>query len=435
MSEQKVKEQNKAFNLEKVSGCKVKLTIAVSKEDFQKALDPAFEKVSKDASVKGFRKGKVPKDVYLKMFGEASLYQEAMNMTIQEAYFKAIEENDIQVVAEPVVDIVEPLKDMSFTFSAEVEVYPEVTLGQYKGLEVEKASAEVTEEEINNEIKKALEAGAVLKLAEDAPIESGDTAVFDFEGFVDGVAFEGGKADNYTLEIGSGQFIPGFEDQMIGLKSNEEKEVNVVFPENYQAENLKGKAAVFKVKIHEVKKKELAELNDEFVKGLEIENVDTVEKYKENIKKELTSEKEKNAENEFVNSLMAKACANTTVDIPSVFIEQEIDSMFAEVEAQAKQYGLTAEKMLQFYQMTVEQYKEKMAESAKKSILEKIVLQAIIDEEKIEVNSEELEKEYQSLSDHYKKDVETLKKEIRENNVKHYIRLRKAIDLIKESAK
>ncbi|MGI6710970.1 MAG: trigger factor [Bacilli bacterium] len=428
-------EKNKTFNLEKVSGCKVKLTIAVTKEDFEKALDPAFEKVSKDVSVKGFRKGKVPKDVYLKMFGESALYQEAINITIQEAYFKAVEENNILVVSDPVIDLVTPLENNSFTFSAEVEVYPEVVLGQYKELEVERLSTLVTEEEIENEIKKVLGSNAVLKLAENSPIEKGDTAVFDFEGFVDGVAFEGGQANNYSLEIGSGQFIPGFEDQMIGMKANEEKDVNVVFPENYQAENLKGKAATFKVKVHEVKKKEYPELNDEFVKTLEIDNVNTVEEYKESIKKELKAEKEKNAENDLVNKLMAKACENAKVDIPNAFIEQEKDTMFAELEAQAKQYGLTAEKMLQFYQMTIDQYKEKITEGAKKSILEKIVLQAIVDEEKLDVSKEELEKEYSSLSEHYKKDVKTLKQEIKENNVKHYIKMRKAINLIKDSAK
>ena len=369
------------------------------------------------------------------MFGESALYQEAMNMTIQEAYFNAIEENNILVVSEPVIDLVTPLENNSFTFSAEVEVYPEVVLGQYKELEVEKLSTEVTEEEIENEIKKVLGSNAVLKLVEDAPIEKGDTAVFDFEGFVDGVAFEGGQANNYSLEIGSGQFIPGFEDQMIGMKSNEEKDVNVVFPENYQAENLKGKAATFKVKVHEVKKKEYPELNDEFVKTLEIDNVNTVEEYKESIKKELKAEKEKNAENDLVNKLMAKACENAKVDIPNAFIEQEKDTMFAELEAQAKQYGLTAEKMLQFYQMTIDQYKEKITEGAKKSILEKIVLQAIVDEEKLDVSKEELEEEYSSLSEHYKKDVKTLKQEIKENNVKYYIKMRKAINLIKDSAK
>ena len=298
-----------SVKVEKLSGCKVKLSFVLEASVFEEALDKAFEKKVKEVKVDGFRPGKLPKDMYLKRFGEASLYDEAIDLVVNDEYIKAIQSKKLEVVGRPNLDVdfetVGSGKKLKFTI--ETEVWPEVTLGEYKGIEVEKEKVEVKDEDVEEQINRTLKNYAELELVEGGKLEKGQTAVFDFEGFVDGVAFEGGKAENYSLEIGSGQFIPGFEDQMVGMNVEETKDVVVTFPENYQAKDLAGKEAVFKVTVHEIKKRVLPELTDEFVsEELELENVKTVKDYKDYVKDVITKEKTEASDNKYADDIITK---------------------------------------------------------------------------------------------------------------------------------
>lgn len=418
-----------------ISGSKVRIEIEVSAHHFEHGLDHAFEAVKGDVELKGFRKGKVPREMYEKKFGVESLYEEAINHVLQETYVNAVTEHNIEVVSQPKIDldITKIERGKPFTYVAEVAVKPEITLGEYKGLKMEKQQEEVTEDDMNTELEKLREQNAELVLKEEGTLENGDTAIFDFEGFVDGEAFEGGKAENYELKIGSGQFIPGFEDQMVGMAIGEEKDVNVTFPENYQAENLKGKDAVFKVKLHEMKVRELPELNDDFVKELDKEGIETVEALKEDTKQRLEEAlvtKNKNARIDFA---VTEATNNATFELPEAMIEDEKNRLVDNVAQQAKQYNLELDQYLQFSGITREDFEKNLLKDAERSLSYNLVIEAIGKAEGIEATEEEREAKYQELADQYNMGLEQVKAAVNDYAVDSEVIYRKTIDFLVDS--
>ncbi len=421
--------------LENMQDSHVKLTVEVSSDQFEHGLDYAYDKIKDEVEIKGFRKGKVTRAMYEKHRGVESLYDEALNHVIGETYFDAIEEHALDVVAQPKIDLdistVE--KGKGFTYSAVVAIRPEVTLGDYKGLVYEAPSNDVTDEEVTAEIDRLREQNAELKVLEDATLKDGQTAIFDFEGFVDDVAFEGGKADNYELVIGSGQFISGFEEQMVGLKTGEEKDIKVTFPENYQAENLKGKDAIFKIKLHEIKEKVLPELTDEFVKELEKEGIETVDALKASTRKTLEEDKVKTNKNKKIDFAVEEASKNASISIPEEMIANEKNRMMDNTRQQVKQYGLELEQYLQFSGLTMEQFEANMHRDAEKSIRYNLTLAAIAKAEDITATDEEMEEKYQSMATQYNLELEQVKSQINPDSIKQEVALNKAVDFIVEN--
>ena len=422
--------------VQKLEGSKAKLEVVLTKEEFNEKYDKAFEKVIKNVELKGFRKGKVPQAMYLKRFGEGAILQEAIDIALNETYYQAVTAKKVQVVSQPEIDVdFENLgKDKPFKYTATVEVYPEVELGKYFGVEVVKESDEVTEEEVNSYVERELKNNSELEVVEGKSLENGNTAVFDFTGYVDGKEFEGGKAENYSLEIGSGHFIPGFEEQMVGMKNEEEKDINVTFPENYQAADLAGKPAVFKVKLHEIKQRVLPELNDDFVKGLELENVNTVEEYKNHIKEVISIDKKEANENKFTEDVLEAVCNEAKVDIPEAMVENRLAQMVSQVENQAKAYGLTADQLLSFQGTSLEQYKEMMKPAASRYVLETVVLEAVKKAEKVKLVKADYDKYYEVLAKQYNQTLEQITKSLTKEQVKDYFMTLKTIDLLKENA-
>lgn len=424
------------ISVENLENSKVKLSVTLTKDEFQNAYDKALDKILENVEIKGFRKGKVPKNIYLSRYGEGSVYKDAVDVALNDSYFEALSKKKIADVSQPEIDIDYESMGLgkTFKYTAIVEVYPEVELGQYFGVEVEKLNEEVTEEDINDFVKRDRLSKAELEILEDGTVENGHTVVFDFEGSVDGVKFEGGSAENYSLEIGSGRFIPGFEEQMIGMKVDEEKVVKVTFPEEYQAKDLAGKPADFKVKIHEIKKRVLPELTDEFVKDLEIENVNTVDEYKKYAADRISQEKKEAAANKFTDDVVETVCANAKVNIPNAMVERRIQQMLSQVENQAKSYGLEVEQFLSFQGVTLEQYKEVIKVPAEKSVLESLVLEKIANVEKIGVGQKDFEERYQELALSYGKTIDEIKVMFPENQILPYFLNLKTIDLLKEKA-
>jgi trigger factor len=423
-------------NFERLAGNKVELQVELSPEEFQKYYEEAFTKILETAEVKGFRKGKVPRSIYLQRFGEGKIYQDAIDAALNQSYFEALEANNLQVLDEPEIDIdFDTLNtDKTLKYKAIVLVYPEVELGQYFGVEVEKESTEVTEADLEKQIQIDLRNKSDLELVEDGTLEIGNTAVFDFEGFKDGVPFEGGKAENYSLEIGSGRFIPGFEEQMVGMKADEEKTINVTFPEDYQAPELKGQPVQFKIKLHEIKKRVTPDFDDEFVKELGIEGVSTVEEYKEYQRKKLEAEKKEASENKFEYDLLSKITGQAKVDIPEVLIERRKDSMLKQEEQRAQGYGIKFEQLLAYQGMTLDQYKEQITESARLDVLRELVLNKIIEVENIDLTEEDFEKGYEDLAKMYKQDVETMKAQLSKDRIAYHFLLEKTVKMLKERA-
>lgn len=418
-----------------ISGSKVRIEIEVSAHHFEHGLDHAFDAVKGDVELKGFRKGKVPRAMYEKHFGVESLYEEAINHVLQETYVNAVTEHSIEVVSQPKIDldITKIERGKPFTYVAEVAVKPEITLGEYKGLTMEKQTEEVTEEDINTDLEKLREQNAELVLKEEGTLENGDTAIFDFEGFVDGEAFEGGKAENYELKIGSGQFIPGFEEQMVGMTIGEEKDVNVTFPEEYQAENLKGKDAVFNIKLHEMKVRELPELNDDFVKDLDKDGIETVEALREETKTRLQEAlvtKNKNAKIDFA---VTEATNNATFELPAEMIEEEKNRLMDNVAQQAKQYNLELEQYLQFSGISREDFEKNLRKDAERSLSYNLVIEAIGKAEGIEATEEEREAKYQELADQYNMGMEQVKAAVNDYAVDSEVIYRKTIDFLVDS--
>lgn len=424
------------FNVERLSSNEVKITVAIDKEQFNNYYEKALDKEIANAEIKGFRKGKVPRNIYLSRYGDATALQNAIDQALQNTYFQVVNNEKIQALDDPQIDIdFEKLnKERVLEYTAVVTVYPEVELGEYFGVEVEKQSAEVTEADMNSHIERDLKAKADLELVEDGVIENGNTVVFDFEGFKDGVAFPGGKAENYSLEIGSGGFIPGFEEQMLGLKSGEEATIKVTFPDNYQAEDLKGAEAEFKLKIHEIKQLVLPELNDEFVASLEMEGIKTVEEYKKHLHEHIETEKAEASANNFEYQVISKVCENAKVDIPEVLVDRRLASIIEQEEERVKAYNISFEQLLEYQGMTLDKFKEQMLPVAKNDVLQEIVLNKIMEVEKLTLSDEDINSGYETLAKAYNQELETIKEQLPLDRVTYHFLLQKTVNLLKEKA-
>jgi trigger factor len=416
--------------VDQLSGSKVRIEIEVSTEQFEHGLDHAFDAIKGEVEIKGFRKGKVTRAIFEKNYGVESLYEEAINHVMQETYVAAVTENKIEVVAQPKIDldITKVERGKGFTYVAEVAVKPVVTLGEYKGLKFEKLSEEVDPAKVDVEIEKLLEQNAELVLKEEGTLENGDTAIFDFKGSVDGEFFEGGTAENYELKIGSGQFIPGFEEQMVGMTVGEEKDVNVTFPENYQAENLKGKDAVFNVKLHEMKVKQLPELTDEFVAELEKEGISTVEELKADALTKLQEALVLENKNKKVDFAVEEATNNASFELPQEMIIEEKNRLQDNVVQQAKQYNLDLDTYLGFSGISKEDFDKNMMKDAEKSISYNLVIEAVSKEEKIEATEEEVTAKFEEIATQYKMGVEQVKASVNPAAIEYEVVYRKTID-------
>ncbi|RAV06338.1 trigger factor [Paenibacillus sp. YN15] len=394
-------------NWEKIEKNLGVLTVEVAADRVDAALDKAFKKVVAKVSVPGFRKGKVPRGMFEKRFGVESLYQDALDILLPEAYMEAVAEAGIIPVDRPEIDIEQVGKGQELKFTAKVTVKPEVQLGEYKGIEIPAQSLEVTEEDIENELKQLQQRHAELVVVEEGAVENGDTVVIDFEGFLDGVPFDGGKAEKYSLEIGSGSFIPGFEEQLVGLAKGEEKDIDVTFPENYHSEELKGKPVVFKIKLHDIKRKNLPALDDEFAK--DVSEFDTLDEYKQDIAKRIAERKEQNGKREKENAVVEKAAAAAEVEIPEAMIRDEVERMLSDFENRLKMQGMTLEMYFQFSGQNEADLKDQMKGDAEKRVLQSLVLEAIAKAEGIEASDEELEEELSNLAKQYQREVDELR--------------------------
>ncbi|MCI3983702.1 trigger factor [Bacillus vallismortis] len=418
---------------EKQEGNEGVLTVEVDAETFKTALDDAFKKVVKQVSIPGFRKGKIPRGLFEQRFGVEALYQDALDILLPVEYPKAVEEAGIEPVDRPEIDVEKIEKGESLIFTAKVTVKPEVKLGEYKGLGVEKDDATVTDEDVQNELKALQERQAELVVKEEGAVEEGNTVVLDFEGFVDGEAFEGGKAENYSLEVGSGSFIPGFEEQLIGLEAGAEKDVEVTFPEEYHAEELAGKPAVFKVKIHEIKAKELPELDDEFAKDID-EEVETLAELTEKTKKRLEEAKENEADAKLREELVLKASENAEIDVPQAMVDTELDRMLKEFEQRLQMQGMNLELYTQFSGQDEAALKEQMKEDAEKRVKSNLTLEGIAKAENLEVSDEEVDAELSKMAEAYNMPVENIKQAIGSTDaMKEDLKVRKAIDFLVEN--
>ncbi|TVP94263.1 MAG: trigger factor [Acholeplasmatales bacterium] len=418
--------------LEKISDARVKLTVEVSAAQFEHGLDYAFDQIKDDVEIKGFRKGKVSRKVFEQHKGVESLYEDAINHVIQETYHVAVEEENLDVVAQPKIDldITAVKKGAGFTYTATVAIKPPVTLGQYKGFTYNIESTEVTEAEIDTKMNELLGQNAQLVVKEAAELSKDDTAVFDFEGFVDGEAFEGGKAENHELVIGSGQFIPGFEEQMIGMKPGEARDVQVTFPEAYQAEHLAGKDAIFKTKLHEVKVRQVPELNDAFVKDLEREGIETVDALKEDTKKSLLAEKKQSSENKAIDFAVEQAAKQATIDIPEEMITQEKNRQIDNIKRQVQQYGMPFEQYLQFSGLDQETFEKNTEEQAERAIRYNLTIEAVSAAEGITATDEEVEAKYADIAKQYNLEVEQVRSQVDSDAVKQEVVFRKTIDFL-----
>jgi trigger factor len=419
---------------EKLEGNQGVLTVEVDAETVSTSLDSAFKKVVKQINVPGFRKGKMPRPLFEKRFGVESLYQDAIDLMLPEAYTTAIEETGIEPVDRPEIDVEQMEKGKTFIFTAKVTLKPEVKLGNYKGLEVETFETSVTDEDVDNEIKSLQEKQAELVVKEDGKAENGDTVVMDFEGFVNDEAFEGGKAENYSLELGSGQFIPGFEEQLVGLATGESKDVEVSFPEEYHAAELAGKPAVFKVTLHEIKGKALPELDDEFAKDVDDE-VETLDALKEKIKSRLEHDKKHEEEHYLQNTVVEKATANAEVEIPSVMIDNEVDRMLQEFEQRLQAQGMNLELYFQFSGQNEEALRGQMKEEAEQRVRGNLTLEAIVKAENIEVSDEEVNVELQKMADAYNMTVENIQAALGNlDGIKSDLQVKKAVQFLIENS-
>ena len=390
-----------------------KLTIEVSAEELEKAIQGAYLKQRNKISVPGFRKGKVPRQMIEKMYGAEIFYEDAANALIPTAYGKAYDECELDIVSQPKVEVVQLEKGKPFIFTAEVAVKPEVTLGEYKGLSVDKVSNRVTAKEIDAKLEEEQKKNARTVVVEDRAVQDGDEVVLDFEGFVDGVAFEGGKGENYPLTIGSGSFIPGFEEQLIGAEAEKEVEVNVTFPEEYHSDDLAGKAAVFKCTVHEIKAKELPELDDEF--AAEVSEFDTLDAYKADIKAKIKEQKIADGNRKKEDQAVEKAVANATMEIPEAMIDTQVNQMAQDFAQRIQQQGLSMEQYFQFTGMTAESMMEELRPQAVKRIETRLVLEAIAKAENIEITDERIDEELAKMAEAYKMEVEKLKEFMGEN--------------------
>lgn len=409
------------------------ITIKIEGKEWEDALDKAFEKANKKVKIDGFRRGKAPKEVFIKKYGEESLFMDAADLVLQPAYQKMLDENkDVEIVAQPEVALKSISKDgVEFVFT--ITTKPEVKLGKYKKLGVKKEKVEVTKEEIENALNETLNRYAE-NVVKDGKVENGDIAIIDFEGFKDGVAFEGGKGENYSLTIGSNTFIPGFEDQIIGMSKDEEKDINVTFPEDYHSEDLKGQKVVFKVKVNEIKTTKIPELDKDFFEDLAMEGIDSKESLEKQLEENIKAHKEQHAEDHYIDELLKKGIENMEVDIPEAMINEELDRMIRQYEENLKMQGLTLEQFYQFTNSDEAALKDQMKEEAEKRVASRLLLEAIKVEEKIEIADDEAKKEAEELAKKYNMEKdEFLKLFGGIEMVKYDMEMRRAIEILKEN--
>ena len=425
-----------SLQVEKMEKNMAKLTIEVSAEELDKAMQNAYLKARGKISIPGFRKGKAPRKMIEQMYGKGIFLEDAANALIPEHYSKALEECDLEIVSQPEIDVTQAEPGKAFIFTAEVAVKPEITLGEYKGVEVPKSETEVTDEDIDAEIKKEQEKNSRTVTVEDRGAENGDITTIDFEGLVDGVAFEGGKGTDYPLTLGSGSFIPGFEDQLVGAKAGDHVEVNVTFPEEYQAAELAGKAAVFQCDVKKVETKELPELDDDFAQ--DVSEFDTLAEYREDVKKNLTEKKEKEARAAKENAAVDKAIENAEMEIPDAMINTQVRQMMNDFASRMQSQGLTMEQYFQFTGMTAEKMQEEMKPQALKRIQTRLVLEKIAETENIEVSEDEVNEEIGKMAEMYKMEADKLKELLGDRELeqmKKDMAVQKAVTLVADEAK
>ena len=412
----------------------VKLTFNIEAEKFEEAMKKVYAKTAKYFNIPGFRKGKAPMQLVERQYGSAIFYEDAFNELVPEIYDEAIKENKVEAVSKPEIDIVQMEKGKELIFTAKVETKPEVELGKYKGIEIKKIEYTTSDKDIEHELGHMAERNARLITVEDRPVEKGDITTIDFEGSIDGVKFEGGKAENHELEIGSNTFIPGFEDQIIGMKIDEEKDVKVKFPEDYFSKDLAGKDAVFKVKLHEIKKKELPKMDDEFAK--DVSEFDTLADLKNSIKEKLDTENQNKEKYETEEEAIKAVCDNAKLDIPNGMIEMEIDNMIRDMETRLSYQGLNLEQYLNMMGQTEENVRANFKEQAEKSIKSRLVLEAIVKAEKIEVTPDEVTDKIKEMAKQYgRKEEELLENVQLKEYISENLKTEKAIDFIVKNAK
>ena len=424
-----------SLQVEKLEKNMAKLTIEVPASELEKALQSAYMKQKNKISLPGFRKGKVPRQMIEKMYGAEIFYDDAANALIPKAYADAYDECELDIVSRPEIDVVQIEKGKDFIFTATVATKPEVTLGEYKGLEVDKVSTRVTQKEVDAKIQEEAEKNARTITVEDRAVQDGDEVVLDFEGFVDGVAFEGGKGENYPLTIGSGSFIPGFEEQLVGAETEKEVEVKVTFPEDYHAEDLKGKEAVFKCTVHEIKAKELPEIDDEF--AAEVSEFDTLEEYKADVKTKIKEQKAAEGKAKQEDQVVKQAVKNATYELPEAMVETQAEQMANDFAQRMQSQGLTMEQYFQFTGTTAEQMMEDLKPQAVKRIETRLVLEAIAKAENIEISDEKLDEEIGKMAEAYKMEADKLKEFMGENEkkqMKEDMAVQEAITFLVENA-
>ena len=424
-----------SLQVEKLEKNMAKLTIEVSADDLEKALQNAYKKQKNKISIPGFRKGKVPRQMIEKMYGAEIFYDDAANALIPKAYADAYDECEEEIVSRPQIDVVQIEKGQPFIFTATVALRPPVTLGQYKGLEVEKFSDEVTEEDVEARLKEEAEKNARTVTVEGRPVQDGDEVILDYEGFVDGVAFEGGKGENHALTIGSGSFIPGFEEQLIGVEAGVDVEVKVTFPEKYHAKELEGKEAVFQCKVQEIKAKELPEIDDEFAG--EVSEFDTLEEYKEDLKKSLAKKKVAEGKEKQEDAAVEQAVKNAQYELPEAMVETQVSQMAEDFSRRIQNQGLTMEQYFQFTGLSAEKVLEDLRPQAVKSLETRLVLEEIVKAENIEVSEERFDEEVQKMAETYRMDAEKIKETMGEKEkeqMKKDIAVQEAITFLVDNA-
>ncbi|HHW00568.1 MAG TPA: trigger factor [Clostridiaceae bacterium] len=422
--------------IENVEKNVVQLEIEVDAAKFEEGMQRSFFKNAKKFNIPGFRRGKAPRSIIERYYGEQVFYEDAINYVCPEAYDEAIKENNIHPVDRPEIDIKQIGSGENLIFTAKVTVKPEVELGEYKGVEVNKVEAVVTDEDVENELKRIVERNARMVTVEDRPVQSGDIAVIDFEGFIDGVPFEGGKGENYNLLIGSGHFIPGFEDQLIGANTGDDVDVNVTFPEDYGNKDLAGKPTLFKVKVKEIKFKELPVVDDEFAK--DVSEFETLEEYKADLRKKLTEAAEHKAKHETEEKVIEKVVENAVVDIPRVMIERQIDNIVYDLDLRLRYQGMNLKTYLEYQGMDEKSFREQFSERAEREVKTQLVIEKIKEVENIDASEEELKEEIKRLAENYKEDPEAFEKRLKDED-KDYIKdnliVRKTIDFLVDNAK
>lgn len=424
-----------SVQVEKLEKSMAKLTIEVAAEEFDAAITKAYQKSKGKISMPGFRKGKAPRAMIEKMYGPGVFYEDAANIIIPDAYESAAKESDLEIVAQPEIDVVQMEKGKAFIFTATVAVKPEVTLGDYKGIEVEKKTVEVTDEEVEEEINRVRESNSRMVTVDDRATQDGDTVVIDFDGYVDGEQFEGGKAEDYSLVLGSHSFIDTFEEQLVGKNIGEDVEVNVTFPEQYQAEELQGKPALFKVKIKEIKVKELPELDDDFAQ--DVSECDTLDEYKAEVRTKLTEAKEAAIKREKEEDVVNKIIENATMEIPQQMVAAQTRQMTQEFAQRLQAQGLSLEQYMQFTGLTPQKMMEELEPQALKRIQSRLVLEAVVAAEGMEASEEDINKEIENMASMYQMEVDKLKELIGDDEKKQIgldISVQKAVELVVDAA-